>query len=75
MFGVVGGRGLSRVEPLRGFRYIHYTAWIARRWKDPAFPAAFPQFNTPTYWEKETQDLEDQLRRCFEDEVVFPGED
>ena len=42
-------------------RIIHYAAWIARRWHDPAFPAAWPQWGTPEYWERETQDLEEQL--------------
>lgn len=58
-------RWLSLVEPLRAMRYIHYAAWIARRWKDPAFPSAFPHFGTEAYWEKETQDLAEQLDRCF----------
>ena len=56
-------RWLQLVEPLRALRWIHYCAWVARRWKDPAFPAAFPHFNTEEYWEKEVRDLEDQLKR------------
>lgn len=55
---------LTLVEPLRAFRYIHYAAWIARRWHDPAFPGVFPHFNTEQYWERETIDLEEQLERC-----------
>ena len=35
-------RELHLVEALRTLRLIHYSAWIARRWDDPAFPAAFP---------------------------------
>lgn len=54
---------LRLVEPLRAFRFIHYAGWVARRWNDPAFPAAFPHFNTEKYWERETIDLEDQLER------------
>jgi hypothetical protein len=42
-------RSLSLVEPLRGFRFVYYAAWIARRWQDPAFPAAFPHFGTDNY--------------------------
>lgn len=53
---------LRWVEALRALRFIHYTAWIARRWKDPAFPAAFPQFGTHRYWQDETADLEEQQR-------------
>ncbi len=53
---------LRLVEPLRSLRYIHYAAWLARRWDDPAFPAAFPHFGTVEYWERETADLEDQIQ-------------
>jgi Ser/Thr protein kinase RdoA (MazF antagonist) len=56
---------LRLVEPLRAFRYVHYAAWVARRWKDPAFPRSFPHFNTEEYWEKETIDLENQLRKLL----------
>ncbi|MGZ3699232.1 MAG: serine/threonine protein kinase, partial [Bdellovibrionota bacterium] len=49
---------LKLIEPLRALRFIHYAAWIARRWEDPAFPSAFPQFGTHRYWQDETQDLE-----------------
>lgn len=52
---------LRLVEPLRGLRIIHYAVWLARRWHDPAFPAAWPHFGTPEYWDRETQDLEEQL--------------
>jgi Ser/Thr protein kinase RdoA (MazF antagonist) len=52
---------LALIEPLRALRIIHYAAWLARRWHDPAFPAAWPHFGTPDYWERETQDLEEQL--------------
>jgi len=52
---------LRLIEPLRSLRYIRYAGWIAERWEDPAFPAAFPFFGTQDYWEKETRDLEDQV--------------
>ena len=52
---------LRLIEPLRALRYIRYSAWIARRWDDPAFPNAFPHFGTEKYWEDDTSDLEDQL--------------
>ncbi len=52
---------LRLVEPLRALRYIHYSAWIARRWEDPSFPKIFPHFGTDSYWEDETADLERQL--------------
>lgn len=56
---------LRLIEPLRALRFIRYAAWIARRWSDPAFPAAFPHFGTTEYWEKETTDLEDQLNFIY----------
>jgi len=52
---------LRLIEALRGLRVVHYAAWLARRWHDPAFPAAWPHFGTPEYWERETSDLEEQL--------------
>lgn len=52
---------LRLIEPLRALRYIRYAAWIAQRWEDPAFPAAFPHFGTVRYWEEETADLEEQI--------------
>jgi Ser/Thr protein kinase RdoA (MazF antagonist) len=52
---------LGLIEPLRALRIVHYTAWLARRWHDPAFPAAWPHFGTPEYWDRETEDLEEQL--------------
>ncbi len=54
---------LGLIEGLRALRFIHYTAWIARRWKDPAFPEAFPEFGSHPYWVGETADLEEQLRQ------------
>ena len=56
-------RWLELVEPLRAFRFVFYAGWIAKRWRDPAFPDAFPHFGTDDYWENETRDLEEQLER------------
>ena len=52
-------RTLRLIEPLRGLRMVHYTAWIARRWHDPAFPATWPHFGTEQYWFDATYDLEE----------------
>jgi len=54
-------RELALVEPLRTLRLIHYSAWLARRWNDPAFPAAFPWFTGVAYWHQQTQQLHEQL--------------
>lgn len=48
------------IEPLRALRMLHYSAWLARRWEDPAFPANFPWFNTPRYWQEQLQHLREQ---------------
>ena len=52
---------LALIEPLRALRMIHYCAWLARRWHDPAFPKAFPWFAEPRYWEQHYRALQDQL--------------
>jgi len=49
------------VEALRTLRLVHYSAWIARRWDDPAFPAAFPWFNTQRYWQDRILELREQI--------------
>jgi len=54
-------RELSLVEALRGLRMLHHTAWIARRWLDPAFPRAFPWFESNKYWEEHVLALKEQL--------------
>ncbi|NGX14925.1 serine/threonine protein kinase [Wenzhouxiangella sp. XN24] len=52
---------LALIEVLRALRIMHYAAWIARRWTDPAFRVAFPWFGTPRYWEDHVQALREQL--------------
>ncbi|MCW9089483.1 MAG: serine/threonine protein kinase [Gammaproteobacteria bacterium] len=54
---------LSLIEPLRTLRLIYYAAWLARRWEDPAFPMAFPWFNTVKYWEEQVLTLREQQLR------------
>lgn len=52
---------LGLVEALRTLRIIHYSAWLARRWEDPAFPRAFPWFAEPRYWENHVLSLREQM--------------
>ena len=59
-------RELYLIEALRTLRLIHYAAWLARRWHDPAFPAAFPWFNTPRYWEDRILELREQIAMMSE---------
>jgi Ser/Thr protein kinase RdoA (MazF antagonist) len=63
-------RELALVEALRSLRLIHYSAWIARRWDDPAFPAAFPWFDTPRYWEQKILELREQIAAMQEPALV-----
>lgn len=55
---------LKLVELLRGLRMAQYAIWLAKRWHDPIFPRSWPQFAGGDYWEKETGDLEEQVRRA-----------
>lgn len=54
-------RELHLIEPLRTLRLMHYSAWLARRWEDPAFPKNFPWFNSYSYWQEQCMVLEEQL--------------
>lgn len=54
-------RELALVEPLRTLRMIHHSAWLAERWSDPAFPAAFPWFGSAGYWAQQTTLLREQI--------------
>ncbi len=49
---------LNLIEPLRGLRMLHYSAWVGKRWKDPSFPKMFPSFGTEGYWQDELERLE-----------------
>ena len=48
------------IEALRALRMIHYAAWLAKRWDDPAFPLNFPWFNTYDYWHTQLEDWREQ---------------
>ncbi len=54
-------RELHLVEALRTLRLIHYAAWLAQRWDDPAFKQAFPWFNTQRYWQDRVLELREQI--------------
>jgi Ser/Thr protein kinase RdoA (MazF antagonist) len=63
-------RELNLIEALRTLRMLHYAAWIARRWPDPAFPRAFPWFAETRYWEEHVLALREQ--RAALDEPPLP---
>ncbi|HEX7155621.1 MAG TPA: serine/threonine protein kinase [Burkholderiaceae bacterium] len=71
-FAAFDRRELHLVEALRTLRLIHYSAWIARRWDDPAFPAAFPWFDTPRYWEARILELREQVAAMQEPALELP---
>jgi len=65
-------RELTLVEPLRTLRLLHYSAWIAQRWDDPAFPAAFPWFGTTRYWQDRILELREQIGAMEEPALTAP---
>ena len=54
---------LALIEPLRSLRIMYHAAWLGRRWDDPAFPRAFPFYNTGHYWSQHLLQLRDQIER------------
>jgi Ser/Thr protein kinase RdoA (MazF antagonist) len=68
-FAELDRRELHLMEALRTLRLIHYSYWIARRWDDPAFPAAFPWFGTQRYWQDRILELKEQIALMGEEPV------
>ncbi len=54
------------IEPLRTLRMMYHAAWLARRWDDPAFPRAFPFFNTERFWSEHILELREQWSKLSE---------
>lgn len=52
---------LHLIEAMRTLRLIHYSAWLARRWDDPAFKQTFTWFNTQHYWQDRILELREQI--------------
>ena len=63
---------LRLIEPLRAMRVLHFNTWIARRWDDPAFPQAFPWFNTPRYWSDYILELKELLGSLQQPPIALP---
>lgn len=73
-FRSFSARELHLVEALRTMRLIHYSAWLAQRWDDPAFPYAFPFFNSQRYWEEQILSLREQTALMEEEPLNWqPG--
>ena len=62
---------LHLIEALRTMRIIHYSYWIASRWHDPAFPAAFPWFDSTRYWEDHVLSLREQSALLNEPPLIW----
>ncbi|MBL8445912.1 MAG: serine/threonine protein kinase [Zoogloeaceae bacterium] len=69
-FAHLDPRELHLIEALRTLRLLHYSAWLARRWADPAFPAAFPWFASPRYWQDQILALREQVALMAESPLV-----
>jgi Ser/Thr protein kinase RdoA (MazF antagonist) len=66
-------RELHLIEALRSMRIMHYAAWIARRWEDPAFKVAFPWFDSHRYWEEHVLALREQVALMQEAPLEWRG--
>jgi len=71
-FSDFSGAELSLIEPLRTLRIIRYSAWLARRWEDPAFPRSFPWFNSVRYWSDHVLELREQEAALAEQPLQLP---
>lgn len=60
-------RELALIEGLRSLRLLQYSAWLARRWDDPAFPKSFSFFGTERYWGDQILMLREQLSALDEE--------
>ena len=64
-------RTLKLIEPLRTLRIMYHAAWIARRWEDPAFPVAFPTFDSVNYWSYHVLALREQMSMLDEPPLMY----
>lgn len=64
---------IKYIESLRTLRIMYFSSWLAKRWGDPAFPRAFPWFNTTQYWEQHILDLREQLGELNEPAIQIFG--
>ncbi len=60
-------RELPLIEAPRALRLMHYSAWLARRWDDPAFPMSFPWFGSERYWGDQVLILREQMSALQEE--------
>jgi Ser/Thr protein kinase RdoA (MazF antagonist) len=70
-FRAFDARELHLIEALRTLRIMHYAAWLARRWQDPAFQHAFPWFNGDRYWDEHILALREQAALMEEEPLAW----
>ena len=66
-------RELRLIESLRTLRLMHQSAWIARRWAEPAFQRAVPFFETERYWSNHILELREQCGALVEEPLNLMG--
>ncbi|MBT7609153.1 MAG: serine/threonine protein kinase [Bacteriovoracaceae bacterium] len=64
-------QSLKLIEPLRTLRFIHFSAWLTKRWEDPSFKIAFPHFASDDYWNIGLRDLIDQ--KMLIEDIINPS--
>ncbi|MGV1101000.1 serine/threonine protein kinase [Thiovibrio sp. JS02] len=56
-------KSLALIEPLRAMRFIHYTAWCAFQVAEEGLSRVVADFGSREYWQRELNDLADQLEK------------
>ncbi|NLD99158.1 MAG: serine/threonine protein kinase [Fibrobacter sp.] len=55
-------RSLKCIESLRAMRMVYFLAWCSRQIRDIQFRKNFPDWGTDSFWQKEINELEEQLK-------------
>ena len=62
-------RSFNLIEPLRAMRFIHYITWCGYQVAVDGHTRVIPDFGTDEYWQREIEDLYDQLERIKDTRV------
>jgi Ser/Thr protein kinase RdoA (MazF antagonist) len=52
---------LRCIEPLRAMRMVYFLAWCSRQTGDAQFRKIFPDWGSDQFWQREVNDLREQL--------------
>jgi len=72
MFRDFPAHELPLIETLRTRRMVRHAAWLCQRWRDPAFPVAFPWFASHRYWSEHLLALREQLAALQDEPLTLP---